>query len=104
MIGKENAHYLPFLLSTTFLMEAVKKGAGREAAHESIKENAVAAVKALRTGGQVENDFVARIARDAREGAVHLLQHQHGARGRRRDEEGPAHVHVRQGGRRMGER
>jgi len=68
VIGKENAHYLPFLLSTTFLMEAVKKGAGREAAHESIKENAVAAVKALRTGGQVENDFVARIAKDARLG------------------------------------
>jgi len=68
VIERENAHYLPFLLSTTFLMEAVKSGVGRETAHEAIKENAVAAVKALREGGQTENDFVERLAKDSRLG------------------------------------
>ena len=32
------------------MMEAVKKGAGRELAHEAIKEHAVQTVKDLRTG------------------------------------------------------
>ncbi len=68
VIERENAHYLPFLLSTTFLMEAVKAGVGRETAHEAIKENAVATVKALRSGEQTENDFVERLAGDARIG------------------------------------
>ncbi len=68
VIERENEHYLPFLLSTTFLMEAVKSGVGREVAHEAIKENAVAAVKALRSGEQVENDFVERLAKDERIG------------------------------------
>ncbi len=68
VIARENAHYLPFLLSTTFLMEAVKAGVGRETAHEAIKENAVAAVRALRSGEQVENDFVRRLAADERLG------------------------------------
>ena len=48
VIDKELDYYLPFLSSTTFLMEAVKAGAGREEAHEAIKEHSVAAVLALR--------------------------------------------------------
>ena len=68
VVEKENAHYLPFLLSTTFMMEAVKSGVGRETAHEAIKEHAVAAVKALRTGEISENDFVDRLAGDERLG------------------------------------
>ncbi len=68
VIERENQHYLPFLLSTTFLMEAVKAGVGRETAHEAIKENAVAAVRALREGGQSENDFLDRLEKDARLG------------------------------------
>ena len=68
VISRENEHYLPFLLSTTFMMEAVKSGVGRETAHEAIKENAVAAVKALRQGGKSENDFVARLSNDPRIG------------------------------------
>jgi adenylosuccinate lyase len=51
-IATENERNLPFLATTTILMEAVKGGAGRETAHEAIKEHALAAAKALRTGGR----------------------------------------------------
>ena len=66
VVGRENAHYLPFLLSTTFLMEAIKSGTGRETAHEVVKEHAIAAVRALRDGSTTTNDFVDRLAADAR--------------------------------------
>ena len=49
-IAAENQRNLPFLATTTILMEAVKAGAGRETAHEAIKEHALAAAKALRSG------------------------------------------------------
>lgn len=68
VIERENQHYLPFLLSTTFFMAAVKAGEGREAAHEAIKEHALAAVRALRQGQQARNDFLDRLAGDARLG------------------------------------
>jgi adenylosuccinate lyase len=68
VIAKENDRYLPFLTTTTFLMEAVKAGAGREAAHEAIKEHAVAALRALRSGEAKENDLLARLADDDRLG------------------------------------
>ena len=67
VIDKETTHYLPFLLTTTIMMEAVKRGAGRETAHEAIKEHAVATVRALRAG-QKENDLPARLAADPRLG------------------------------------
>ncbi|MFX6872929.1 adenylosuccinate lyase, partial [Acinetobacter baumannii] len=44
VVATELNRYLPFLLTTTVMMEAVKKGAGRESAHEAIKEHAVAAI------------------------------------------------------------
>jgi adenylosuccinate lyase len=50
-IAAENERNLPFLATTTILMEAVKAGAGRETAHEAIKGHALAAAKALRSGG-----------------------------------------------------
>ncbi|MFM9167896.1 MAG: adenylosuccinate lyase [Verrucomicrobiota bacterium] len=68
VVDRESAHYLPFLLTTTFLMEAVKAGAGREAAHEAIKEHAVAVAKDLRSGGSARNDLVERLAADRRVG------------------------------------
>jgi len=68
VIARENTYYLPFLMSTTFLMEAVKKGVGREEAHAVVKEHALAAVQALRTGEVSENDFLARLAADGRLG------------------------------------
>ncbi|MFP6872310.1 MAG: adenylosuccinate lyase [Verrucomicrobiales bacterium] len=68
VIAGENQRYLPFLTTTTFLMEAVKAGAGREAAHEAIKEHAVASLRALRSGEAGENDLIARLAEDDRLG------------------------------------
>lgn len=65
-IAAENERNLPFLATTTILMEAVKGGAGRETAHEGIKEHALAAAKALRTGGNA--DLLARLAGDRRIG------------------------------------
>jgi len=66
VIEAENNHYLPFLMTTTIMMEAVKAGIGREAAHKSIKENAVATVNELRTGTIKENDLLKRLAQDDR--------------------------------------
>ena len=68
VIGSEAKRYLPFLLSTTFMMEAVKAGAGREDAHAAIKEHAVATVKDLRKGKIRENDLAGRLAKDKRVG------------------------------------
>lgn len=64
VIERENQHYLPFLLSTTIMMTAVKNGIGRETAHEVIKEHAVAAAQAYRNGESDRNDMVKRIADD----------------------------------------
>ena len=65
-IAAENVRHLPFLATTTILMEAVKGGAGRETAHEAIKEHALAAAKALRNGGDA--DLLGRLAGDKRVG------------------------------------
>jgi adenylosuccinate lyase len=65
-IAAENERNLPFLATTTILMEAVKNGAGRETAHEAIKEHALAAAKALRSGGDA--DLLSRLAGDKRVG------------------------------------
>lgn len=65
---RENTHYLPFLSTTTILMEAVKKGTGREIAHEAIKEHAVATVQDLRNGVIQTNDLLTRLADDERLG------------------------------------
>jgi adenylosuccinate lyase len=65
-IASENERNLPFLATTTILMEAVKGGAGRETAHAAIKEHALAAAKALRNGGDA--DLLARLAGDKRVG------------------------------------
>ncbi len=66
VIEEENRRYLPFLATTTFMMEAVKAGAGREEAHAAIKEHALAAVRALRAGETTRNDLVERLANDSR--------------------------------------
>ena len=68
MIAQENQRYGPFLATTAILMEAIKEGVGREAAHEAIKEHAVKAVKDLRKGKVAQNDFIARLSADARLG------------------------------------
>jgi adenylosuccinate lyase len=68
VIDQENQRYGPFLATTTVLMEAVKSGAGREEAHEAIKEHAVQTVRDLRSGTIARNDLVERLARDNRLG------------------------------------
>lgn len=68
VIDRENDHYFPFLATTTLLMESVKQGAGREEAHEAIKEHAVATVLDLRSGAVKTNDLAARLAKDERLG------------------------------------
>ena len=67
VIAQENERNLPFLATTTILMEAVKRGAGRETAHEAIKEHSLAAMKAMRTGAPGA-DLLDRLAGDKRIG------------------------------------
>jgi adenylosuccinate lyase len=66
-IQAENERQLPFLATTTFLMEAVKKGAGRETVHAAIKEHALAASQDLREGNS-ETTLLDRLAGDKRLG------------------------------------
>jgi adenylosuccinate lyase len=66
-IAAENERQLPFLATTTILMEAVKAGAGRETAHAAIKEHALATARALRTG-EGDADMLNRLAKDSRLG------------------------------------
>jgi len=62
-----NGRLRSFSAATTILMEAVKRGAGRETAHEAIKEHALAAAKALRSGDG-DPDLLGRLAGDRRIG------------------------------------
>jgi adenylosuccinate lyase len=66
VIERELQRYLPFLATTRFLVAAVKAGMGREAAHEVIKEHAVAVALAQREKGAEGNDLVERLGRDER--------------------------------------
>jgi adenylosuccinate lyase len=68
VVARENARYLPFLLSTTFLMEAVKNGVGRETAHAAVKEHALATIADLRSGDITVNNLLHRLANDDRLG------------------------------------
>jgi adenylosuccinate lyase len=66
VIDRELERYLPFLTTTKVLMGAVRAGVGREAAHEVIKEHAVAVALAMREEGAGENDLLDRLAADPR--------------------------------------
>jgi adenylosuccinate lyase len=68
VIAAETARYLPLLMTTTVMMEAVKRGVGRETAHKVIKEHAVATVADLRTGAVEKNNLLDRLAEDGRLG------------------------------------
>lgn len=68
VIAAETARYLPFLMTTTILMEAVKAGVGRETAHQAIKQHAVATVNDLRRGTISGNNLIDRLAADTRLG------------------------------------
>lgn len=66
VIRTELNRYLPFLMTTTIMMAAVKRGVGREEAHEVIKEHAVAVSNDLREGRISANDLLDRLGADAR--------------------------------------
>ncbi|HEX2177812.1 MAG TPA: adenylosuccinate lyase [Nocardioidaceae bacterium] len=65
---RELDRYLPFLATTKVLMAAVRRGVGRESAHEAIKEHAVAVALRMREQGAERNDLFDRLAADARLG------------------------------------
>ena len=67
VIEAELRRYLPFLVTTKVLVAAVRHGVGREAAHEVIKEHAVAVALAMREQGS-DNDLLDRLAGDPRLG------------------------------------
>jgi len=64
VMTQESYYFLPFLLTTQVLMEAVKSGMGREIAHECIKEHAIATVRDLRSGVIEKNDFFERLEKE----------------------------------------
>ena len=66
VINRELDRYLPFLSTTKVLMAAVRKGVGREIAHEAIKEHAVKVALAMREESAGENDLLERLAADPR--------------------------------------
>jgi len=68
VIARELDRYLPFLSTTKVLVAAVRRGVGREVAHEAIKEHAVAVALAMREKAATDNDLFDRLAADARLG------------------------------------
>ena len=98
VIQRELDRYLPFLATTKVLIAAVRAGMGREAAHEVIKEHAVAVALAMRSGAPNRTCWIAspRSAASAgpggarrgagRQGGVHRFGRRPGGRGRRRGE------------------
>ncbi len=66
VIARELDRYLPFLATTKVLVAAVRAGVGREAAHEVIKEHAVAVALEMREKGTETNDLLVRLAADSR--------------------------------------
>lgn len=68
VVEAELRRYLPFLTTTKVLMAAVRKGVGREQAHEAIKEHAVAVALEMRESGRADNDLMDRLAADERLG------------------------------------
>jgi adenylosuccinate lyase len=63
--ARELDRYLPFLATTKVMLAAVRRGVGREQAHEAIKQHAVAVALALREGA-AGNDLAERLAADER--------------------------------------
>ena len=66
VIDAELQRYLPFLATTKVLVAAMRHGAGRETAHEVIKEHAIAVALQMRETGRSDNDLLDRLAADPR--------------------------------------
>jgi adenylosuccinate lyase len=63
-IAREVRNALPFLATTTLLMEGVKAGGGRETLHEVIRTHSVAVARGLRDGSLPANDLAERLGAD----------------------------------------
>ena len=70
VINAELQRYLPFLATSKVLITALKRGVGRETAHEVIKEHAIAVALQMRETGGAENDLLDRLASDPRLGVT----------------------------------
>jgi adenylosuccinate lyase len=68
VVERELARYLPFLATSRVLTEAVRRGVGRETAHEAIKEHAVQVALQMREEGTDRNDLFDRLGEDPRLG------------------------------------
>ena len=68
VVARELDRYLPFLATTKVLMHALRRGVGRERAHEAIGEHALAVALAMREQGAERNDLLDRLAADRRLG------------------------------------
>ncbi|MHB1738240.1 MAG: adenylosuccinate lyase [Actinomycetes bacterium] len=66
VIARELDRYLPFLATTRILVAALRRGVGREQAHEAIREHAVAVALRMRESGEPRNDLLDRLAADPR--------------------------------------
>ena len=66
VVQRELDRYLPFLATTKVLMASVRRGVGRETAHEVIREHAVAVALAMREKGAERNDLFDRLVGDER--------------------------------------
>ena len=64
VISRELDRYLPFLSTTKLLVAAVKRGMGREHAHDVVRRHAVAAALALRGSGAAGNTMFATLGSD----------------------------------------
>lgn len=65
VIKRELEKYLPFLTTTRLLMAAVKKGVGRETAHNAIKKHAVNVALRMREKGGQENNLIDLLSNDS---------------------------------------
>ena len=83
VVQRELDRYLPFLATTKVLMAAVRRGVGRETAHEVIKEHAVTVALAMREKGADRNDLLDRFAADER---LQLTDSRHRRAGRCADQ------------------
>ena len=54
-LARELQRYIPFLATTTLLMESVRREAGREEVHEALKEHAIMAAIAMREKAEPED-------------------------------------------------
>ncbi|MFW2382804.1 MAG: adenylosuccinate lyase [Acidimicrobiales bacterium] len=66
VIDAELQRYLPFVATPTLLAHGVRNGLGREEAHEIIKEHAVSAALAMRSGAGSGVDLIEGLGTDVR--------------------------------------